>query len=361
MIDAPQKHLRILAVADIWQGSNAYAYVRAFRRMGHSMRVVPPENFFPLWQRKQMRALRRMLEPMLVREYESALIAEAEELRPHLFFVFKGRYVTHDAIRTIRRQGAVAINIYPDVSFLAHGKYLPAALPAYDWIFTTKSFGVRDMERLLGMRQVSFLPHSYDPETHAMVELDADDLVKYGCDVSFIGTWSPKKQSLLEYIRREMPSIRLRIWGAQWEQARATLESSIEGQGVFGCEYAKAMRGSKTNLAILSEARLGASSGDRITSRTFHIPATGAFMLHERTDELLEYFREGAECGCFGDASELVQKITYYLDHEEERQKVATEGRRRSLESGYSVDSRAERVLEKAVELIEAGKSYQWV
>jgi spore maturation protein CgeB len=148
-----------------------------------------------------------------------------------------------------------------------------------------------------------------------------------------------------------MPSIRLRVWGAQWEQARATLGSSIEGRGVYGREYAKAIVSSRINLAILSEARHGASSGDRITSRTFHIPATGAFMLHERTDEFLEYFAEGQECACFETMEELVDRISHYLENEEERRLIAAGGLQRSMESSYSVDSRAKKIVEKVLEI----------
>ncbi len=351
-MDSRQAPIRILAVADIWQGSNAYAYVRAFRRLGHSVKVLPPENFIPGgWESRPLRVVRRLLLSRLVAEFNNALIREAEQLKPQLFFVFKGRYVTAQTIRAMRRMGAVAINFYPDVSFLAHGKFIPEALPVYDWVFTTKSFGVQDMERLLGIRHASFLPHSFDPETHAPVALDEDDHRRYDCEVSFIGTWSPKKQQYLETVSRSLPELHLRIWGAQWEQAVATLGQRVQGKHVLGLEYAKALVASKINLAILSEARQGASSGDRITSRTFHIPATGAFMLHERTEELPEYFEEGSECACFATAEEMVEKIGYYLENEDKRLVLAQAGRRRSLDSGYGVDQRALVILEKAAAL----------
>ncbi len=352
MINRMAKPLRILAAAELWQGSNAYAYVRAFRRLGHSLRVVPPENYVPgAWHSKRLRVLRRTMEAGFIREYTRALIAEAKQLRPHIFFVFKGRYVTAEAIKAIRGLGATAINFYPDVSFMAHGKYIPRALPVYDWVFTTKTFGVTDLEKVLGVHTASFLPHSYDPETHFPVELDDEDKAAYECDVSFVGTWSPKKQNLIEEIADQLPSIRLRIWGGQWESARPSLGLNIEGRGVFGLEYSKALLASKVNLCILSEARRGASSGDLITSRTFHIPATGAFMLHERSAELVNYFGEGTECGCFETGAELVEKIVYYLERPEERKAVAAAGRHRALSSGYSVDCRATEILKKIAEL----------
>ena len=265
--------------------------------------------------------------------------------------MFKGRYVTVEAIEAIRKTGAVAINFYPDVSFMAHGKHIPKALPRYDWVFTTKSFGLSDMERVLAARHASLLPPSYDPETHVPVALDEDDKGRYECDASFIGTWSPKKQQYLEHVQRELPEVRLRVWGSQWENARRSLGSCIEGRHVLGIEYAKALIGSKINLAILSEVRTGASTGDQITARTFQIPATGAFMLHERTDEFAHYFREGIECACFQTADDLVAQIAYFVEHGEQRREIALAGYRRCLESDYAVDDRAGIVLNKLAEI----------
>ena len=105
--------LRILAVSALWQGANDYAFVRAFQRAGHSVSVMPVEWFVPSgWRRTGLRALRRLLRPILVREYTQALIAEAEYLQPDLFFVFKGTYVTSVALNAIRSMGAITVNFY---------------------------------------------------------------------------------------------------------------------------------------------------------------------------------------------------------------------------------------------------------
>lgn len=350
--------LRILAVADLWQGSNAYAFVRAFRRLGHSVRTVPSETFVPgRWRSRPLRALRRLLEPALVAEYTAELLREAALLRPHLFFVYKGHYVTAEAVEGIRAGGAVAVDVYPDVSVLAHGRHIPRALPAYDWVFTTKKFGLGDMARLLGVERASFLPHGFDPEVHRPLPLDAEDRAAYACDVSFVGTWSPKKQAFLErlaaHLDAQAPPLqtaRLRVWGEQWEPARRTLGSRLEGRPVLGLEYAKAIAASRVNLGILSEARQGASSGDQITSRTFHIPACGGFLLHERTAELAEHLREGAECAAFAGPEEMAEQAVRYLGQEEERARMAAAGLRR-VAAEASIEHRAAVVLAKVAEL----------
>lgn len=346
--------LRILAVSALWQGADDYAYVRAFRRLGHSVRVVPVDGFLTNgWRSTPLRVLQRLLEPALVREYNGALQREAESFRPDLFFVFKGRYVTPDTIHAVQRLGGVAVNVYPDVSFRAHGRYIPSALPTYDWIFQTKTFGIRDLERELGVRRVSFLPPSYDPEVHTPMPLGPHDWGTYACDLSFIGTWSPKKAAIIQSVREGLPDLSIRVWGDQWGNA-GHLGAIVQGRGVFGLEYAKAVVASRINLAILSERREAASDGDRITARTFQIPACGAFMLHERTRELLDYFAEDRECACFGDDGELVEKIRYYLAHDDERVRVAGAGRARAMSAGYSVDVRAAAILDRLPALVAA-------
>jgi hypothetical protein len=350
--EAGSSRLRILAVAETWHGANSNSFVRAFQRAGHSVEVVAEEWFVAAgWRSTPMRAVRRLLGRAIVREFNDSLVRKAKALQPHLLFVFKGFMVTPEALRAARDQGAVAINVWPDVSFTVHGPNVPRALPLYDWVFTTKTFGLRDMERALGIRSASFLPHAFDPECHRPMALDDRDRARFACDACFIGTWSPKKQELLASVRARLPAVRLKVWGDQWERAVDALGSSLAQQPVFGAEYAKAISASRINLGILSEVREGASSGDLITSRTFHIPGTGGFMLHERTDEVRHYFDEGRECAMFGDADELVAKIAYYLAHEDERRRVSEAGHRRCLASGYSYDDRAATVIAKTREL----------
>ena len=352
MIAASDRPLRILMVCDLWQGSDSYALARAFRRGGHSVTIVSDSTYYGRdWRHPLLRGARRLLRPLIARDFNAALSRNATALQPHLLFVCKGLLVEPEAIEAAQRAGALAALWWPDVSFFAHGPSIPRAVPRYDWIFTTKTFGLADLKSKFGMTRASFLPHAYHPEVHRKFRCDPSDQQRYGCDVSFIGTWSPKKQALLEALVVRRPKIRLRIWGMQWERAGAGLARWVEAREVLGAEYAKAIRLSKVNLGILSEMRKGASSGDLITARTFHIPACGGFMLHERTAEVAQFFTEGAECGMFAGAEEMVEKVGYYIDHAQEREATAEAGHLRCLKSGNSVDDRARAVMSKVAEL----------
>ena len=351
-----QRPLRILMVCDLWQGSDSYALARAFRRTGHSVTIVSDSTYYGReWRSPVLRAARRLMRPFIVRDFNEALIKSAQGLAPHLLFVCKGQLVEPYAIEAAKKAGALAALWWPDVSFFAHGPSIPRSVPHYDWVFTTKTFGLNDLKAKFDMTRASFLPHAFHPEVHRKFRCDASDHERYGCDVSFIGTWSPKKQALLEALVAAQPDVKLKIWGMQWEKAGAGLARWVESREVLGAEYAKAIRLSKVNLGILSEMRKGASSGDLITARTFHIPACGGFMLHERTCEVSEFFVEGRECGMFDGAKEMVEKVGYYLEHAAERETVAEAGHVRCLHSGNSVDDRVRAILAKVEELRRAG------
>jgi spore maturation protein CgeB len=94
---------------------------------------------------------------------------------------------------------------------------------------------------------------------------------------------------------------------------------------------------------------LGASQGDETTTRTYEIPACGGFMLHERTDEVLELFEEGKEMACFGSIQELAEKINFYLAHPEERESIARAGYERCVPA-YSYDHRMAEIIKWHVE-----------
>jgi spore maturation protein CgeB len=348
--------MRILACSHAWQGANCYSFVRAFRRAGHSVQVMSDRDFVPQGIGSlALRAARRLVLPLLVEDYQRALIDLAARFRPHVFFVYKGTYVKAATIEKIKSFGAIAINVYPDVGFASESPWLAPAMSRYHHVFTTKSFRMPYMRDVLGVENLSFMPHAFDPEIHNKVHLEPDEVDQYKSDVAFIGTWSPKKGAMMEHIRKALPQIDLKIWGNQWERGSRALEGSLQGGSLNGVEYSKGLSASKIAVACLVEASPDSMQGDKTTSRTFEIPAIGAFMLHERTDELGLFFKEGLECATFGDNDDLVNQIRRWLNDEQGRARIAENGYHRAHGGGYSFDTRVEEVM-NVVGQIAAGR-----
>ncbi len=319
----------------------------ALRRAGWATTELAEWEVIPLrWRSFTMRVLARGIRSLAAAELGRELVRLAKQLHPEFVLVFKGAFLPAASILELQDLGIACYCFYPDVSFRVHGPRIPKALPLYDWVFTTKTFGLRDMREQLGVRRSSVLPHAYDPEVHRPLELTPADHTLYDCDVSFIGTWSPKKESLLRGLAEHRPERRLRIWGLQWDRAATGhLHRAVQGHEITGDEYVRAIAASTINLAILSERRVGSSDGDQITSRTFHIPASGGFMLHERTPELLELFQEDVDVACFSGLDELVSQVDRYLADDERRSAIAAHGRA-AVESQNSWDHRIRVILD---------------
>ena len=341
--------LRILASCNIRHGGNDYSFVRAFRRAGHSVLVVPPESFLPRWEMKWLRALKRLARPAILAEYNRSLTTAAQTFEPDLFFVFKGDSVTNTTVRAIRAGGAVAINFYPDTAFDGCAS---KAIAGYDWVFTTKPAQIDYLNQHYGYTNTSFVTHAFDPEVHGAPTMSERDKERYGCDVVFIGNTSRKKEKILGHVIAALPELKFKIWGAAgWGQSPRLVRDAYQGSTVWGQEYAKAICGAKINLGLLYEGGAAAPAGDVITARTFEVPAAGGFMLHERTAQAMQYFEEGKEYTFFDDIDDLADKICYYLEHEEERKAIAVAGRERAFTSGYSYDDRVTTVVAKYQEL----------
>jgi len=92
----------------------------------------------------------KLLWKVSVRELGEAILRQYDDLRPHLIVVYKGMLVAPEVLQAIRAQGGCLVNVYPDVSVLTLGPLIARALRLYAHVFTTKSFGMEDMDRLAG-------------------------------------------------------------------------------------------------------------------------------------------------------------------------------------------------------------------
>jgi spore maturation protein CgeB len=210
------------------------------------------------------------------------------------------------------------------------------------------------MRECITLRENVFLPHGYDQDVHRSLALDASDVRMYGSDVSLIATFSPFKEEALQELVAVRPDIDLRIWRNQWsERCRSPiLKKCIQGVPLVGSSYARAIRATRINLAVMG---IQTGAKDETSTRTHEIPACGGFMLHERTNEVVSLFGEGKEMACFGSIQELAEKVDYYLAHPEERDAIARAGCSRCVPA-YSYDTRMAKLIKWHEERV-AGRS----
>lgn len=343
------KKYKILCIGNQWRGSNDGSLFNAFSRLGHIIHIVDHKMYLPsdaigFFSKVISKTFRKVF----IDDFNDEIIKQATKIvNPQLVCVFKGNGIYPDTLLKIKQQGIPIFCVYPDVSFFDYGPNIPKLVPYYDYIFTTKSFGAQDLKETLNYRNVSVINHSIDPLIHRKIDLEPKEFSHLINDVSFIGSHSEKKDEIMRNVIEFLGDKNIKIWGGSWSNSKyKSVKQRCIKSVIFGDLYSVAIQKSKINLGLLYEGSKTSYSGDLITSRTFHIPGAGGFMIHERTEEVLEIFKEGDSVECYESAEELIDKIKYYLSHENLRQKIADKGHE-IVWKFHKSDDRAKEMIDK--------------
>jgi spore maturation protein CgeB len=134
------------------------------------------------------------------------------------------------------------------------------------------------------------------------------------------------------------------VAGPRWDQVwPETLRTKyLVGGMMNGSAYREAMWRSKINLAFVTRM-----NEEDVAHKSFEITACAQFLLAERSKGHQEAFEEGREAEFYSSIEECAEKARYYLEHPEERERIAAAGRKRAERSGYSNDAQLAKVLER--------------
>ncbi len=113
----------------------------------------------------------------------------------------------------------------------------------------------------------------------------------------------------------------------------------VRGYADYQSEVPLIFHNSKINLNITSKT---ITSG--IPQRIFDVLSCGGFCLTNYQPEVAEYFADGEDLVMYTDMADLVEKVQYYLEHEEERKQIAKNGYRKVKEE-FGVKERVEGML----------------
>jgi len=270
------------------------------------------------------------------------IILKIDEVQPQIVIVM-GRAPTRAATLAqikINYPEIKLVNIYPDPIHNLHAEQI-ASLAMYDLFGIHTKAAVPYLQKF-GCSNACYLPLAADPELHYPIELSEQDRIEFGADVVFVGNWRAEHEQMLSALE----GFELAIWGPNWgrkAQRGSWVRRCWRGRTLTtGAEYAKAHLAAKIGLNPID--LLNRTTHDQ---RLFELPACGAFALVTRTDEVMELFQEGETVDCFGTPEELVNKVIYYLEHEDERREIARKSYEFVLSDGHTYRERAQTILEK--------------
>ncbi len=213
--------------------------------------------------------------------------------------------IQESTLETIRKEGSIVAGLFFDDEW-RFDDYSKWWIPYLDYCVTNAIEAIPKY-RELGARVIQTIP-----STGIAVDRDWSNIEeKY--DVSFVGhrLTAGREQYISELKNRNIP---IHLFGVGWGRL-VSFEEMID---IYGS--------SKINLNFSK-----VYDSFQIKGRIFQVCNAGGFLLTEYVPGIESYFEIDKEIVCFKNADEMIDKITYYLNHDEERRAIAQAGWKRAI------------------------------
>lgn len=288
------------------------------------------------------------------------LLSKVDEFRPDLcFFVLFSDEIEQSTIRRITESsGSVTLNWFGD----DHWRFKTFSrryATCFSWVVTTDS-EAGEKYKAIGCRNVINSQWGFNHFLYHRRDVSED------LDVTFVGQVHSKRRQIVEMLQRE--GIDVKCWGKGWKSGRLSQEEMIttysrskinlnftESSVALGWKpIAKIFLNRRADDHVTVNSPRGMWNhfnvllGNRrpqIKGRNFEIPGSGGFLLTSNADNLEEYFVPGKEIAVFTDTDDLIDKVRYYLRHEDERETIREAGYRRALRE-HTFEKRFRKIFE---------------
>lgn len=254
------------------------------------------------------------------------ILGQTTLFRPDAVIVVSGWVMGRQIVEAMQRELGAKVALYCTESpYQDREQTEQPAFPAYDLVFCNELSSMAFMQE--HHDRVVYLPHSYNPEVHAPMIADAP---KY--DVYMCGTGFTERLSVLR--GADWTGVRLKLDGfwPQHEGIAGEVKDDMVPNGTLPAIYSSV----PINLNIHRTTRtwLGGSAeethiphAESIGPRVFEVLACGGFLITDHRAEMDGFLRDGEHLVVYRDATDLGEKARWYLQHTDERRRIAAAGR----------------------------------
>lgn len=345
--------MRLILVGEANPGSRTPQRLRALRALGHEVLMVPTTA--PGWTYESRPSLMdrvayRLRLPLDPAGANTALDRAVSQGKWDAVILDNARVIRPTTLRRLRQTLPTAKLIWysedDTMNPIHRSRWMEKSMSMYDLWVTTKSFNANpDEVPSLGARRVLFVDNSFCPHDHAPLAVTPQDHLDFGAPVSFVGTH--EAQRARDVLALAQAGIQVRIWGNGWQSLMGIHPClRVENRPVYGDDYRRVVGTSDLNLCFLRKG-----NRDRQTCRSLELPAMGAAMLHEASDEVARLFAPGREAIYFSDPATLIAAARHWLHDDTARHALGQAALHRAHADGHDHVSRWRHILAQAQEV----------
>ena len=257
--------------------------------------------------------LRRSADPS--RRHETILVEQIKAARPDVLYIQDLHLCTPRFLSRVRQfvklvVGQIASPL-PDDSFLRGVDLVLTSCPHFVQRFRDR--GISTEYFRLGFES-------------SLLERLTSNPADY--DAVFVGGMTHLHVRGNEVIRRAAEKIDLDVWGYGFDDLPpdSPILRRFHGEA-WGLDMYNVFKGAKIVVNRHGEVAENFASNMRL----FEATGVGSLLITDEKDNLGEFFEVGKEIETYSDPDDLVDKIKYFLAHEEERSRIARAGQARTL------------------------------
>lgn len=257
-----------------------------------------------------------------------------DQLQPNLVLVLEGMELPPAIVDLIRQRGIRTAVWFTDDPYYVD--VTEKLAPHYDDVFTLELNCV-DFYRSIGCQRVHYLPLGANPAVFRPQPVPE----QFRKDVSFIGSAYWNRVAFVGQLVPLLARTNSLVSGWWWERLPQFrhLQGRIQsGVWLSPEDTAKYYYGSRIVLNVhrahddesynCNKRKIEAFS---VNPRTFEIAASGAFQMTDERSDLLNYYTPGVEVITYQTPADCMEKVRYYLTHEDERREIAFRSLHRTL------------------------------
>jgi hypothetical protein len=305
--------------------------VKGFIRLGHDTQVFSYNGAFENFSRFKSRTLTGGL---YKRRVDELLVRQIKNYQPDIVHIDYARFLDCQTVKLMREavQNAFFLGVDVDLWPERHKGRLDVAKELDVVLTTYAGEGLRSYKDA-GVPCV-FMPNMCDPDTEHRYEVSDE----WKSNVLFSGK--------IEHKYYPTDDIRPQIVSRLAKMENCAFYGCCGRPSIGGLEYYYAISGAKIGLSINAVNDVRLYHSDRFT----HYLACGTFVLAKRVPDTDLLFQDKVHLRYFDAADEFFDLVKWYLEHEDERVRIANAGMDRAHH-----EFNCEKMAKYVLDVIETG------